>query len=122
MNDIINEVFDWNFTRGLIEEDNFNKQLEMKLLTEEITEFFEATTDDEMAKEICDVIFVAVGTLSKLVKCPDLADDIMALVIAANHTKSKDKVNGKIVKPANYVGPEATIKKLIERNTSDTLL
>lgn len=63
---------------------------------------------------LCDVIFVAVGSMSKLLKDKELVAKALIEVITANEQKSKTKnVEGKITKPANFVGPEEELRYII---------
>lgn len=61
-----------------------------------------------------DLIFVAVGSMGKIMNGDwHLVEDVLMSIIAANNTKTADKNgSGKITKPADFVGPEAMIKKL----------
>lgn len=66
------------------------------------------------ADALADTAFVAIGGLFKLTGgSTSKTIDILQAVIHANKTKGKDKENGKITKPADFVGPEAEIKEIL---------
>ena len=111
---MINEIATWNYVRG---NRNFTKKLETDMLFEEWQEFVDAETDIDMADALADLIFVAVGGLYKLSGDAYRAECIMAEVIKANFKKGATKNEyGKVVKPADFVGPETEIEKILEPN------
>ena len=66
------------------------------------------------ADALCDVVFVAVGGLYKLFGDAELVNRALTEVICANEQKSKEKdENGKITKPADFVGPEEELLNLV---------
>lgn len=70
---------------------------------------------------LCDIIFVAVGSIGKLLK-QDTSSVEQALweVIEANEKKSKDKnEKGKITKPEGFVGPEERLRSIIKEKYND---
>ncbi len=110
--DVISNVCEWNLSR-----DNtyFNQVNEYMMLLEELDEFATAKTDVDRADALADVIFVAIGSLYKLVGSEQKVHDIMLAVCAANDMKGmlKDE-NGKIMKPGDFEGPEVMIEKIIK--------
>ncbi len=60
---IVQRVVEWNEARFKQE---FNYELELSMLTEEILELYEAKTTIERFDAIGDIIFVAIGTMWKL--------------------------------------------------------
>lgn len=62
-------IVQWNKDRGLTE---FSKVAEWRMLKEELDEFQEAATDDEMVDALADIIVVATGALFKLGYDPTL--------------------------------------------------
>jgi hypothetical protein len=56
-------IIKWNRERNLL--DNFNPNLEAKMLSEEAREFFFASEVEHMLQEAADFIFVKTGTVAK---------------------------------------------------------
>jgi len=110
---IIQNISTWNFVRGNTE---FESNLEYDMLVEELNEFRDSNTMENTAKELADIIFVAIGSLYKLSGKASSVKGIMDEVIAANYRKGKKKNEaGKIIKPDNFVGPEEGIKKILQK-------
>ena len=64
----------------------------------------------------CDAIVFAFGSMFKLGLTPDQASRAVSAVMSANLTKlsmPKDSF-GKLTKPANFVGPEAELARILE--------
>ena len=113
--DFVDEVCMWNEER-----DNllYIPDLEYKMLLEELMEYREAVLDInkiDQADALADIAVVALGGLFKL--CDGDLEDvhlILTAVTAANNTKSSTKnAEGKITKPANFVGPEGIIRRIL---------
>lgn len=64
---------------------------------------------------LCDVIFVAVGSMSKLLKDEESVADALLEVCIANEQKGRDTENGKITKPVDFVGPEEELRYILRR-------
>ena len=111
--DLVLDVFEWNLKRGLLS-DNIDVDLEYTMLLEELEELKVADNKVDVADALADIIWVAVGSLSKLTKSYNKVESIMQAVAAANWTKGTDTDNGKITKPVNFVGPEEMIEKILE--------
>lgn len=114
--DFVNEVADWNINRDNL---RYSPSLEYSLLDEEVNEYMEAGITGDLvgqADALADIAVVALGGLTKLCNGNVLAvQDILLAVTAANNTKSSTKdSNGKITKPANFVGPERMIKDILD--------
>lgn len=58
----INRIVDWNRKRNNFE---LNSDLEIDMLREEVKEYFDAETFVDQMDAVCDVVFVAVGTVAK---------------------------------------------------------
>jgi len=58
----INAIVDWNKERNEFE---LNSNLEVNMLREEVVEYFDAETYIDRVDAVCDIIFVAVGTIAK---------------------------------------------------------
>lgn len=56
-------VYAWNRDRGLTE---YDPSLEIKMLTEELTEFWMAYDPAHIVQEYCDFLFVSYGTVFKI--------------------------------------------------------
>ena len=109
---IVNEIATWNYVR---DNTTFDRELEIFMILDELREFKESTTLVNDARELADIIFVAIGSLYKLVGTSDKAEAIIGAVIDANVRKGtvKDGI-GKIIKPADFVGPQGTIETILE--------
>lgn len=110
--DLIQEVYDWNNERDLIG-DRIDVDLEYTMIKEELLELLGAPTRVDVADALGDIIWVALGSLSKLTQDVDKVSDIMLAISAANNTKGKDTASGKITKPIDFVGPESMIEKVL---------
>lgn len=107
---LTNEIGVWNYVRGNVE---YKHALEYAMLREEVEELLVARTPEDEADALADIIFVAIGSLYKLSGTVIKTDKILKAVIDANNKKGKDKVNGKVVKPDGFVGPEGAIRKIL---------
>lgn len=58
-----NEIVEWNRERGLL--DKFDPALEIKMLSEEAREFYNAKTFEHKLCEYADFLFVREGTMAK---------------------------------------------------------
>lgn len=56
-------IVQWNRDRGLLK--TFDPQLELKMLSEEAKEFYEADTFEHRLAEYADFVFVKAGTMAK---------------------------------------------------------
>ena len=70
MEGIINQVIRWNRERNGLD---FNVDTEVKMLTEEVNEFFMAETKEDRLREAADFTFVWIGTVVKCLggRCKD---------------------------------------------------
>ena len=85
------------------------KMIDEYMLSEEGTTEYKVNQLDALA----DIIFVAVGSMYKLLGNADLTESVLDAVIAANNRKGTEKdANGKVQKPEDFVGPEEDIKEL----------
>ena len=110
---IIESISTWNFVRNNTE---YSKKLELNMLDEELAEYAISKDVVNEAKELADIVFVAIGSLYKLTGSADKAKAVINSVINSNHAKGMDKdENGKVIKPKDYRCPEEDIG-LILRN------
>jgi hypothetical protein len=113
--DFVDEVCMWNEERDNLV---YLPALEYTMLAEELLEYKEAVYSNhrvDQADALADLAVVALGGLFKLCN-GDLEDVhlILTAVTAANNTKSSTKnAEGKITKPANFVGPEGMIRRIL---------
>ena len=64
---------------------------------------------------LCDLIFVAVGSMYKLLGDKDKVESALYSVIEANERKGMEKnKDGKIIKPSDFEGPEEELRILIK--------
>jgi hypothetical protein len=93
---MFNRIYEWNKVRDNLE---YDKCREYEMLDEELIEYLISEDPANAAKELADVIFVAMGSLIKLTGSPAIAESIMNRVIAHNSVKgSKKDENGKVIK------------------------
>lgn len=112
MNHIVNDVCIWNYTRGNTE---YKGDLEYSMLKEELGEFGESRNKANAAKELADIVFVAVGSLYKLAGANhEKTQKILETVVEANFAKGTEKVDGKVQKGKAYVNPEPIIKEILQ--------
>lgn len=114
MSRFVEDVYDFHKRFGcLIQEQpavpvQANKNLREDLITEEFHELLDALDAENLAaiaKEICDLIYVAVGTA---VSWGIDLDPVWELVHAANMAKigGATRPDGKILKPAGWKAPD----------------
>lgn len=109
----IQQTLDWNKIRGNTP-DTLNLALEADMLREEVQEFVDATSTVDQFDALLDLTFVLVGTLGKLGISAQQISDGYDAVLEANNKKSTTKnAAGKITKPADFVGPEAKLKTIL---------
>ena len=114
MSNTIQDIFEWNLDRGLIHKD-FDLDLEYDMLKEELIELIVADNKVDVADALGDLIFVAVGALSKLTKDEQKVKDIMLAITTANNQKTQEVSGiGKILKPDDFVGPEKAIGLILD--------
>ena len=111
---LIKEICLWNGARGLTD---FNHFHEYKMLDEELCEYASSGTVENMAKELADLIFVAVGSLYKLTGAdPKKVEKIIEAVVNANNQKPAVKVEGKVIKGDDYICPEKIIEEVLHED------
>jgi predicted HAD superfamily Cof-like phosphohydrolase len=114
------DEFAWSTAKTLKDKFGELSEGEYNEKEEEIVDYFQSDEGQLMIKvnradALADIIFVAVGSLYKLVGDVNKTEDILNAVIAANNTKStKKNEQGKITKPKDFVGPEDIIKNIIK--------
>lgn len=111
MNKIINDICTWNYVRN---NTTYGSELEYRMLKEEVDEFAVSRELPNTAKELADIIFVAVGSLYKLTGANhEKTEKILEEVIKANYAKGGERVEGKVVKGKDYVNPEGIIEEIL---------
>lgn len=73
-------------------------------------------SDVDRLDKACDAIVFAVGSIAKLGLTPDQICQAVSIVMEANLAKlgmPKDE-HGKLMKPADFVGPEVKLQQLLE--------
>ncbi len=112
-NEIVSDICVWNYVRGNTEYDG---TLEYDMLSEELEEYGVSRDIANTAKELADIIFVAVGSLYKLTGAnPQKVEDILQSVIVSNRAKGTEKsLLGKVKKGREYVNPEKVIAQILE--------
>jgi predicted HAD superfamily Cof-like phosphohydrolase len=87
-----------------------DKELRAKLLLEEVKEYQEANTPEEMLDALCDILYIAYGTA--IVNGWDI-DSAFEEVHRSNMSKLQDgkpiyREDGKVLKGSNYSPPDLT--------------
>ena len=117
----IERTVEWNEVRGNTP-DTLNYQLEIDMLQEELDEFKLAVEQNDkvaMFDALLDLDFVRIGTLGKMQIDPYAQVDGYEAVLRANESKSSTKNSaGKITKPADFVGPEPELQKILLNRSS----
>ncbi len=107
----------WNTIRGNTP-DTLDWNLEIDMLQEELDELKQAVADNNPVGQfdaLLDLKFVLLGTLGKNNLTPSQIVDGYEQVLLANETKSAIKnSDGKITKPADFIGPEANLQKILD--------
>ena len=110
----IEETINWNRIRGNTSS-TLDWELEIKMLQEELDELKASTTDVDRFDALLDLKFVLIGSLGKMALSPTQIEQGYQAVLDANSTKSSTKNSeGKITKPANFVGPEPKLQALLD--------
>ena len=103
-------VSTWNRERQNLD---YDSDLEIRMLKEELKEYIDGVYIRDKVEQIdaiCDILFVALGTLAKMGETWNFsAPQMMEYVLTANEQKSKTKVNGKIQKPEGFIDPKDKI-------------
>jgi hypothetical protein len=114
----IERTVQWNVIRGNTP-DTLNWSLEIAMLQEELNELQEAVDSNNpvgIFDALMDLEFVLRGTCGKFGLTPEMQVDGYEAVIQANETKSATKnADGKITKPADFVGPEARLQTILDK-------
>jgi predicted house-cleaning noncanonical NTP pyrophosphatase (MazG superfamily) len=114
---IIQNISTWNFVRGNTE---FDESLEYDMLVEELNEFRDSSTMENRAKELADIVFVALGSLYKYTGSAEKTKDIMDIVIRHNSNKGFDKDSNGKVKKVKQPSCEPQIKKVLSSKVYKT--
>jgi len=118
--DIIENIFNWNDERGLLEK-GYNKELEASFISEELSELLRGGDDlVEAVDAHIDSIIFQVGALSKILKSPEAVHECFNAVLLANEQKGKkcDK-DGKVIKNKDvFVEPQDVIKRVLSVKVS----
>jgi len=112
---ILEEIMDWNEDRG---NTSYSCVREGAMLQEEVEELGDAfrngTTVDEL-DAYCDIVFVAIGSMYKLLGDKQKVLDALMIVTAANNLKGGVvDGDGKIVKEEGFAGPEGMLQELLD--------
>jgi predicted HAD superfamily Cof-like phosphohydrolase len=92
-----------------------DKQLEISMLSEELTEFKDAKTEVDELDAIVDLIYVSIGTLHKTGLSPEQIDEAINVVCDANNAKLFTKtIHGKIMKNHDFEPPEDKLQEILD--------
>jgi hypothetical protein len=142
MQNIIEQVYDFNQQAGLLGK-GYSDTLESAFQIEEALEGFNiyplaerfgcdaepklmarafmSEVDGELSDvdrldKACDAVIFALGSMAKLGLTPSQIERALSTVTAANLQKlgmPRDE-KGKLMKPDNYIGPEAALQQILE--------
>ena len=108
---LIERVSSWNYVRDNVE---YNPDLEYDMLFEELEEYGVAREEVDQLDALCDIIFVAVGGMYKLLGTGEKVKEALDIVCDANDSKgTKKDDNGKIIKNKDFINPEPLLEKLL---------
>ena len=108
---LISRVCIWNYNRDNI---GYDEELEYDMLYEELEEYGVARDDVDQLDALCDIVFVAIGSMYKLLGTPAKVREALDIVCNANDAKGTRKDdNGKIIKPKDFINPELALEKLL---------
>ncbi len=116
MYNLIERTAKWNIDRGNTPQ-TLNKDLEYSMLLEELTEYKESTTTVDDLDACLDILFVTLGTLTKMNLTPSQITEAYEIVVTANESKSSTKdSNGKIVKDkSTFIEPEPLLQLILDK-------
>lgn len=113
----IKRTIQWNQCRGNTP-DTLNWKLEIDMLQEELNELEEAEQDVDKFDALLDLWFVTMGALAKMGLSAEQIAEGYEAVLMANESKADTKnAQGKITKPANFVGPEAQLQIILDKRS-----
>lgn len=114
--DIINRVFEWNKSRGLLEK-GYKKSLECSFISEELAELLRGDDMVEFIDAHIDSIIFQLGALSKILGSETGVKECFKAVLDANEQKGKKTdESGKIIKDkAVFIEPNKVIKDVLSR-------
>lgn len=113
----IANIIEWNESRGNIRGD-FDHHLECTLLEEELREFKWSTAEVDKLDALLDIHFIVVGSMHKLGLTLQQMTAAMEVVYQANNKKPAIKnAIGKLTKPADFVGPEPELQKILDERS-----
>ena len=105
----------WNISRGNTP-DTLNWELETDMLNEEVHEIASADSEANRFKELLDLMFVTLGSLSKMNIPPEGIVEGYEIVLVSNESKSATKNSaGKITKPEGFISPEPLLQLILNR-------
>jgi len=114
---IIEEIYQWNKERGLLDHTKaYNQTLESSFIAEELSELLRTNDPVEMVDAHIDSVFFQIGALCKLLGSPERVQKAFNVVIEANKQKSNAlDSEGKIIKDkAHFIEPQEAIKALLD--------
>ncbi len=114
---IIEQVATWNYVRG---NTDFIASREYSMLNEELDEFYDSDSIENRAKELADIVFVALGSLYKFTGDANKVKDILSIVIEHNSNKGTEKDENGKVKKVKQPSCEPSIKKVLEQRVPYT--
>ena len=110
---LIDRVSTWNYVRDNV---GYDEDLEYDMLFEELEEYGVARSDVDQLDALCDIVFVALGSMYKMLGTPAKVREAMDIVCNANDAKgTKKNDDGKIIKPKDFKGPEELLGFLLCR-------
>jgi hypothetical protein len=111
----VERVVDWNNLRYTQE---YDKELLLSLLDEEINEFFTAITEVDQLDALIDIIYISIGGMWKMGLTKNQIVTAINIVCDSNDTKSISKtasnVKANINKGVNYQPPEPQLEALLD--------
>mgnify|MGYP000241536307 CR=1 FL=1 len=118
MRDIITRVCEWNEARY---EPIENPILTLRLLTEELDEYFQAqceANDVDKADALIDIIYVAIGAMWKMGLTTKQIADAIHVVCDSNDSKTATKtashIKANIDKGAGFIAPEPRLQEILD--------
>jgi|SaaInlStandDraft_3_1057020.scaffolds.fasta_scaffold45561_2 predicted HAD superfamily Cof-like phosphohydrolase len=118
--DEVKRICTWNAKRY---EQEFNKELAMNLLREELLEFYHAKEEVDELDALLDLVYVAFGAMWKMGLSSEQIIEALKVVCNSNESKSEEKVashvKANIDKGAGFIRPEPVLQEILDRRETN---
>lgn len=119
MKGFITRIINWNKARYSQE---YNQDLQIKLLTEEVNELVLSITDVDRLDALVDIVYIAIGAMWKMGLTNEQIYAAIHIVCDSNDTKVALKtfshIKANINKGPDFIPPETRLQELLDERRS----